>query len=218
MKSIAGIQQTLVCCLFIIVAALLVTGCGPDSPDGIIPVARITSVETVTRGQMVTLSATDSDDATGLGLTYAWTMIDIPLGSASLLTNPTGVITSFVADEGGFYTVELVTTSTLGVTSSPAVSRINVVGANGVNHPPVAQVSSVLGAVAATLNGSSSYDVDANPLTYSWAVIPSSKGTFLSPRSANTSFQTSVGELILVELTVSDGYDSDNRPSSVVSL
>jgi len=69
------------------------------------------------------------------------------------------------------------------------------------------------------LNGSGSYDVDGNPLTYSWSLtsIPSGSTAVLSSQTAvNPTFTADVGGIYLAQLIVSD--QGLNSPPSTVTI
>ena len=72
------------------------------------PVANAGSAQTVAIGATVQLDGTNSTDSTGTQLTYTWSFVSIPSGSAAALSNPTAPKPTFVADVYGNYTVQLV--------------------------------------------------------------------------------------------------------------
>jgi len=148
-------------------------------------------------------------------------------------TNPptfgtTSGVTLF-ADKGGYYTVTLIVTETANVTtggtgttggattpqtttSKLASSRINVVG-SGNNHPPVAVAkASSNGTNAAALSAAESYDIDGNPMSYSWEIMSGGgAGEVRDPNSMTAylySWRTTP-QTFLVRLHVSDGADYD---------
>ena len=65
----------------------------------------------VAAGETVKLSGAASQDANGDTLTYLWTLISKPAGSAANLSTPTKVSSSFIADLVGSYVVELTVTN-----------------------------------------------------------------------------------------------------------
>ena len=71
-------------------------------------VANAGPAQTVAIGATVQLDGTGSTDQTGNPLTYSWSFVSIPSGSAAILSNPTSPKPTFVADVYGSYTVQLV--------------------------------------------------------------------------------------------------------------
>jgi len=77
----------------------------------------------VPAGETVKLSGAASRDANGDTLTYFWTLISKPAGSAANLSTPSKVTTSFMADLVGSYVVELTVNNGK---SSSVKSTVNV--------------------------------------------------------------------------------------------
>jgi hypothetical protein len=77
-------------------------------------------------GSMVTLDGSGSTDADGDALTYSWSHVSKPAGSAATLVAAGSLSPSFVPDLAGSYVVQLIVND--GVTASaPATSTITVV-------------------------------------------------------------------------------------------
>jgi hypothetical protein len=132
------------------------------------------------------------------------------------------------ADKGGYYTVTLSVTETVNVatggttgtttpqtsTSKLASMRINVVG-YGDNHPPVAVIKAASTAKdVVALRADESYDIDGQPLSYSWKLMTPVSAGEAELRNAN--FVTAYlynwmppPQTFLVLLHVSDGVDYD---------
>lgn len=184
--------------------------------------AVITGSRTVRARSMVTLDGTQSENPTGLGVTYEWTLASKPIGSSAALTQTNAALANFFADKGGYYTVTLkVSTDNEagGQTSKTATATINVVG-TGSNHPPVAVIQSTSATGVATLNGTQSYDIDGNPLTYTWTLVSnltSSQAQLLDSRSAIAYLYSKldVSYTFAVKLHVTDGIDYDESTATV---
>ena len=100
------------------VAQLLVSDGAAESSDTLEvttvnspPVADAGPAQTVALGATVTLDGSGSSDVDGDALTYEWALINIPDDSTAVLSDPTAVQPSFVADLAGDYLVQLIVTT-----------------------------------------------------------------------------------------------------------
>ena len=76
-----------------------------------------------------TLDGSASSDPSGkLPLTYAWSFVSKPAGSAATLSNPNIVNPTFTADALGNYLIQLVVTDAAGLSSAPATVTIVCAG------------------------------------------------------------------------------------------
>ena len=113
------------------------------------PVANAGPDQTIAVGQTVTLNGSGSTDANSDPLTYAWSFVSRPAGSAAALSNVAAVQPTFVADAAGSYTVQLIVND--GQVNSPPDTVLITAGAG--NLPPTANAGPDQAVtVAATVN------------------------------------------------------------------
>ena len=98
------------------------------------PVANAGPDQSVQAGATVTLNGSGSTDADQNTLTYDWSFVSIPSGSAATLSNPTAAEPTFVADKAGQYVVQLIVNDGT-VNSTP--DTVTIAAAMG-NTAPVA--------------------------------------------------------------------------------
>lgn len=132
-----------------------------------VPVINATPKTGVAGVQVFTFDAsgsTDPDEGHAEALTYSWTFDDG--GTAS------GEVVTHIFQSPGTYLVRLTVTDPLNG-SATATQIITVTGSIG-NVAPVAIIASGIrtgtAPVSLTFNGSASYDLDNDPLTYTWDV------------------------------------------------
>ncbi len=179
------------------------------------PVANAGPDQAVNVGQTVTLNGSGSSDPNADPLTYAWSFVSRPTGSAAALAGATTVNPTFVADAAGSYTVQLIVND--GQANSPPDTVVVTTG----NLPPVANAGpdqAVNVGQTVTLNGSGSSDPNANPLTYAWSFVsrPTGSAAALSNVAAvNPTFVADVAGSYTVQLIVNDGQ-VNSPPDTVI--
>jgi RHS repeat-associated protein/uncharacterized repeat protein (TIGR01451 family) len=169
------------------------------------PVANAGPNQTVQTHATVQLDGSGSSDVDGDPLTYAWSFVSVPSGSAAALSNPTAVNPTFVTDKKGSYVVQLVVNDA-HVNSAPAQVTIS-----DVNSQPVANAGpnqTVATRTLVTLDGSGSTDVDGDPLTYTWAILSAPAGSTAAlsdTHAVKPSFTVDVIGNYVIQLIVNDG-------------
>lgn len=194
-------------------APVTVTVAAGDAP----PNAHAGSDVTVLVGQSAQLDGTGSSDPEGQTLTYAWSFVSLPPGSAltdaDLGGDPAAPV--FAPDIAGDYAIELEVDD--GTASDTDLVTVFAVDANA---PPQADPGPDLATPSGSpvlVDGSASFDPDAGPsaLGYSWALVSTPVGSavqptdLLTPSSPTTSFVPDVEGLYVLRLTVFDGAFSD---------
>ena len=166
------------------------------------------------RHMVVALDGSSSSDANNDPLSFAWTPLSKPTGSATALANPTSSNPNLIPDLPGQYVVQLI------VDDGSALSVPDAVVISAINQPPTADAGAdrngVVGAVA-QLDGTGSSDPDNDVLTYAWSLISQPAGssaTLDDPTSTTPSLIPDVEGTYVAELVVSDGFDS-SAPDSV---
>lgn len=198
------------------------SGCGggtaATAAANIAPTANPGLSQNVVVGTLVSMDGSASKDADGGSLTFKWTLIGKPNGSAATLINPTYPNPKFTADLSGNYVVSLVvndgkadsTVATVSVTAT-AANAVPVANA-GVNQ------NVVIGATV-TLDGTSSTDANNDSLSYKWLLQskpPNSSATLTSATSAKPTFKADLAGTYVATLVVSDGKSSSEL--SAVSI
>jgi RHS repeat-associated protein len=187
-------------------------GAASSAPDEVIisttnsaPVAAAGPDQSVAVGDLVTLDGSGSSDTDGDALTYNWTLVSVPAGSAAALSTPGAVHPTFVADRPGTYTARLV------VNDGQTDSAPDTVSITTLNTPPVANAgpdqTARVGATI-TLDGSGSSDVDGNALTFQWSLtsVPAGSAASLSnPSQVGPTFTLDEPGTYVAQLIVHDG-------------
>ncbi len=174
------------------------------------PVANAGADQSHPVGTTVTLNGNGSSDVDGDPLTYQWALINKPGESLASLTTPTTVTTSFTIDAPGTYTVQLIVNDG-HLDSDPSTVTISTLNSKPVANAGPDQEQQIGQTVQ--LTGSSSQDVDNDPLTYFWAFTAVPDGSSATVNNTAASTPTFVPDLpgsYVAQLIVNDGtVDSD---------
>jgi len=199
------------------------SGCGggtatATATTNVAPTANPGASQNVLVGAVVSMDGSASKDPDGGTLTFKWTLIGKPVGSAATLTNSSYPNPKFTADLAGNYVLSLVVND--GKKES-AVASVSVTAATA-NAAPVANAGSnqnvTIGATV-TLDGTASSDANNDSLTYKWTLQskPSnSSATLSSLTSAKPTFKADLAGTYVATLVVSDG--KANSDVAVVSV
>jgi len=179
------------------------------------PVADAGEDQTTYIDMYVMLDGSGSYDPDSDPLTFDWTIISSPTGSAPFLTGEDTVSPMLTLDMKGVYEIRLIVNDGF-VDSAPDTVIVTVE-----NRPPVADAgqdqSGYLG-TDVTLDGSFSYDPDGDPLAYDWDFTSRPAGSTASLTGADTAGPTFTPDLkgvYEIELVVNDG-EVDSGPDTVV--
>jgi MYXO-CTERM domain-containing protein len=184
------------------------------------PVADAGADLEVELGGEAVLDATGSSDDDGDGLTYAWTMVERPEGSAAALDDAAAEQPRFTADMLGVYRLELVVNDGL---DDSAPDEVEVTAVSG-NAAPTAVAGAdrvaQIGA-AVPLDGSASSDPDGDPLTFTWSFVsrpPGSVALIADPGAATTTFTPDVRGDYVLRLTAGDGSIESQDEVAITAL
>ncbi len=184
-------------------------------PANTAPIADAGPDQTVTEGQTVTLNGAGSSDGDGDPLTFSWSLTT-PVGSAAVLSDPTAVMPTFVADISGTFEASLVVNDGI----DPSVPDSVVITTEPGNTPPVAVAGPDQSATTGdtiTLDGSGSSDADGDVLSFAWAMdsAPAGSTTTLSdPSAVMPTFFADLDGTYAISLRVNDGT-VDSAPDIV---
>jgi len=188
-------------------------------PSDLVPRANAGPDQTVSELSPVTLDGSGSSSLLGLPLQWTWTQVS---GLPVVLNLSDPVHPTFLAPEvpvaGSTLTFQLVV-SDGQLSSTPTTVNITV---KNINHPPIAVVGldqNVAEASLVTLDGSASFDPDAEPLTYVWQQLSGPTVTLSDPTQAKPTFLAplvgSTGVTLSFQLTVSDGQATGSIATNV---
>jgi hypothetical protein len=178
------------------------------------PVANAGPAQSVNVGALVQLTGAGSTDVDGNPLTYAWSLISKPAGSAAAISNPTAVMPTFTVDLPGTYIAQLVVNDGQ-VNSAPATVTIST-NASG---PPTANAGpnqTVKHHSLVQLTGSG-VDPQARPLTYLWSLVTKPNGSTAAinnPTAQNPTFTADLLGIYVAQLIVNNGVEN-SQPATV---
>lgn len=194
-------------------ATITVTASTPNSA----PVSHAGNDQSVTEGATVTLNGSASSDADGDPLSYQWSFVSRPDGSAAALDQPNSAKPQFGADVEGQYVVRLVVTDEAGGVSDADTVMITVSKANSIPVADAGANQSVLVDDIVVLDGRNSRDADGDPLNYQWGFVSKPAGstaTLSDTQVVSPTFVADVEGNYVLSLVVNDG-EADSASDNV---
>jgi hypothetical protein len=116
-----------------LISSVISANAGRNLNRNAAPIAKAGQAQTGTVGTMVTLNGSGSYNPDGQPISYQWSMLSLPAGSAPTLANPTTVSPSFIPDVVGNYVASLLVTDNAGLSSSDSKVTVTV---NSMNPTP----------------------------------------------------------------------------------
>jgi RHS repeat-associated protein len=182
------------------------------------PVADAGPDQTTPIKQEVVLDGNGSSDADGNPLTFLWSLIQKPAGSAATLADGTTTTPSFTPDLHGDYVAELV------VNDGTADSDPDRVTVSTINTKPVADAGPDLtGNLGDTLllDGSGSGDVDGDPLGFTWSLLSkpaSSNASLVNDNQMICSVTPDLPGDYVAQLIVNDGHVDSDPDTAMITI
>lgn len=159
------------------------------------------------------LNARGSYDPFGMPLTYAWSVVSAPSGSAAGISSE-GVVADFIPDLPGDYSIQLIVNNG-HYDSAPSIVHLSTVAVApkadaGLSHTikPGEQVQ---------LDGTHSVNPMNRPLTYAWSFVLAPDGIrphLSDPTSPRPTFRVANAGMYTLQLIVTDG-DRSSAPATV---
>ncbi len=181
--------------------------------DNSAPVANAGSDPTAVVSDTVTLDGGASSDVDGNTLTYLWSPMTLPAGSAAILSDTAAAMPTFDIDLFGDYVAQLVVRDGK-LDSAPATVTIST--PNQAPNADAGPDQSIAVGATVTLDGNASSDPDGDPLSYRWMLTgPIGSTAALSDATAQMpTFFADMAGTYQATLTVNDGRD-DSDPARV---
>ncbi len=165
------------------------------------------------------LDGSASFDPDGDALTFAWSVLEQPVGAAVELSDVTAVRPVFTPTELGTYIFALTVSDSVDVSAEVRVS----ITVKPLNTLPVAKITGVLdGKVGAVieLSGETSFDLETPLTKYTWRLVgPEGSSTNLAAtQGLTTSFTPDLAGTYEVFLRVNDGTQDSEEQSQVLTI
>ena len=177
----------------------------PNEP----PIANAGSGQTTFRGALVVLEGTQSQDPEGAPLTFQWTILSQPPGSAVTLSNSTSSRPQFTPQVLGSYVFQLVVNDG-EFNSAPATVQVTAV-----NQLPTANANGPYTGAAGVpiqFSGTGS-DPDGDPVTFNWDFGDGGRASGAAPTHTYTTSAT-----FTVTLTVADSFGAFSTSQTTATV
>ena len=192
-------------------AATTVTA-GPVTTANV-PRAVVSAEQAVPLRQSVIFDGTASSDASGRPLTYRWSLIALPAGSAAALVNSTSYYPILSPDVPGVYVVQLIVNNGVADSRPVVVAVTTTPNALEIGEPyavPGPDQTVSVGTLA-NFNGNSSTDPAGAALSYQWSLLfkpPSSRAQVTLGTTPQPSLVPDTAGLYIGQLAVNNGVST----------
>ena len=170
MRDLRPAGNILWAALFFFAATFSFNGCGNVNDVSVpndAPVANAgPDLGSIISGTVITLNGGASTDPNGDPLTYSWTLLTKPAGSAAVLANPTSVTPTFTVDLAGIYVVQLI------VNDGTLSSAPNTVNISTVSVTPVRITTNKLLEGRRSRPYADTLEASGGTIPYTWSVTP----------------------------------------------
>jgi uncharacterized repeat protein (TIGR01451 family) len=201
--------------LLVFICSLGLSACGgggsSDQPtqSNRSPVSNAGVDQTITLGDAITLSGSNSNDPDGDTLTYQWSISSQPSGSSASFGSAQSVTSTFTVDTAGSYVIQLaVSDGSLSNSNTLNITISEVVGSNTAPISNAGADQSVNLGTSINLDGSGSSDPDGNTLSYQWSIDSQPANSSASFDNAQIAMPTFTADMVgtyVVSLIVNDG-------------
>ncbi len=185
------------------------------------PVANAGGDMIVTTGAFAPLFGGNSYDEESDPLTFRWSFLSRPEGSAAALSDETAVNPTFTADKAGIYIIQLVVNDGQADSAADTITvTAETVSSNWAPSAYAGPDQYVLAGSLVALDGSGSFDMNGDPLTYRWSFFSKPQGSTaaLSDAAAvGPTFTADKDGSYILQLVVNDGQ-ADSYASTATIL
>ena len=189
----------------------------PPSPEVNLPIANAGQSIMLQRGATAVLNGSGSYDPEGAQLTYRWSIVSVPSGSSSQLSDETSPFPSIYLDAVGRYEVQLV------VNNGSDDSQPSTVVISDTDSLPIANAGPdrrAKGSEPIMLDGSLSSDSDGDRLTYKWSIVSAPTGSTALLAKSDTPFAVLAPDVAgdyEIQLVVNDGNNDSLADTVLIS-
>jgi hypothetical protein len=165
----------------------------------------------------VSLNGSASTSPGNLPLTYTWSFLNRPSGSAAALSNPSAVQPTFTADRIGLYRLQLIVNNGF-LNSPPSTVDITTSNLKPTANPGNSQSATVN--LLVNLNGSGSTDPNSLPLTYTWSLTTrpaTSNATLSALNIINPTFTLDINGTYVAQLIVCNPFQCSDPATVTIS-
>ena len=179
------------------------------------PVANAGADRHVMPGDTVQLDGSASTDVDGDTLSFQWSIVESPVGSAAILSDVNAIMPEINIDLDGRYALQLV------VSDGELTSDPNTVVLSTYNLAPIADAGldrTINTGDTITLDGSGSSDANGDLLGYRWSLINVPDGSIavlLDETTLSPSITFDLSGIYIAQLIVNDA-ELDSLPDTVV--